>query len=65
MSAHIYSFNIGVPLEHAHSILHVDGHLPPYVAMTCSFWFDEQISLSTEQEQSVDVQGPQFIYLFI
>lgn len=41
VSAHIYSFNIGAPIEYAHNILHVSDHLPPYVAIACGFWFDE------------------------
>ena len=30
--AHISGFNIGAPIEYAHSILHVSDHLPQYVA---------------------------------
>ncbi len=33
MTAYIYGFNIGAPIDYAHSILHVGVHLSPYVAI--------------------------------
>ena len=34
ISASIYGFNIGFPVECVHSILHVSDHLSPYVAIS-------------------------------